>query len=121
MKYRQLSDSGDYSFGHGDTDFFYDLEACVQAVKTRLQLYVDSFWRDLADGLPMYQSILNAYGSPSSLLVVDSIIRRRILGTQGVTRIVAYDSQFDPNTRKYSFSCVIDTIYTQTFTFEDSF
>jgi hypothetical protein len=121
MKYRRLSDSGDYSFGHGDSDFAYDLEASVQAVKTRLQLYKDSFWRDLNDGLPMYQSILASSGAADNLTVVDSVLKKRILGTEGVSRIVNFDSQFDPNSRRYSFTCVIDTIYTQNVVIEDSF
>lgn len=121
MKYRRLSSSGDYTFGHGDSDFVSGVEACTQAVKTRLELYLGTFWRDLTDGLPMYQSILQAYGSPESLEIIDSILRKRIVETQGVTRIISYSSQFDSNTRKFTFSCVIDTIYSQTITFEDSF
>lgn len=114
MIYRKLTPSGDYTFGHNMLDFYHDLDAVAQAIKTRLQLYKDSFWRDLSDGIPMWQSILQTPGSPANLANVDNIIQERIKGTQGVEAIVSYNSAFNPNTRQYSFEATVQTIYSTT-------
>lgn len=114
MKYRRLTESGDYSFGSADQDFVYNLEACAQAIKTRLDLLLDTFWRDLSDGLPLFQRILGASGSESNLLAVDNIIQQRIRGTQGVTDIVSYSSTFNRDTRVYQFQATVQTEWSTT-------
>lgn len=115
MKYRKLTADGDYSFGQGLSDFYIDqVEAVAQAALTRLQLYTDSFWRDLDDGLPMFQSILGTPGSQENLLAIDSIITNRIRQTTGVTSIIGYNSNFNATTRRYEYEATIQTAYSTT-------
>lgn len=121
MKYRKLDDTGDYVFGQGNDDFFYDIYAVKQAIKTRMQLYLDSFWRALNDGLPMFQSILGSSGSAQNIATIDNIFSGRITGTQNVTGITFFDSDFDRNTRAYSYQAKVQTVYSdEPLTIQDS-
>lgn len=111
IKYRQLSPSGDYVFGQGNQEFYYDVEAVGQAIKTRLDLLLGTFWRDLNDGLPLFQKILPSSGSPANLLTVDSIIQKRIAETQDVTAITFFQSVFNGDTRRADFETTVETLY----------
>jgi len=111
MKYRKLDANDDYSFGSGLSNFLIDQpEAPAQAVKTRLMLQQGEWFLDLRDGTPWKTKVLGKYTSASR----DPVLRRRILGTQGVTGIASYGSQFSPDTRKYDMQAVIDTAYGST-------
>lgn len=114
MRYRKLTAGGDYTFGQSNLDFYKDIDAVRQAIQTRLDLYLDTFWRDLSDGLPMFQSILGPSGSAQHLATIDQIIQARILGTEGVSSVVSYSSTYDRNTRRYSFTATVQTIYSET-------
>lgn len=109
MIYRKLTAEGDYTFGHGASNFFSGVEAIAQAVKTRLDLYQGTFWRDLSDGLPMFQQILGSSGSEQHRSAVDQIIVQRVRETQGVTQVLGINSTWDPQTRHYGFDCTIQT------------
>jgi hypothetical protein len=114
MRYRKQTSTGDMVRGQGSLDFYIDEPNAVgQAVKTRLQLNLGSFWRDLNDGLPLFQSIAGRPGSPEYLQSVDTIIQDRIKGTQGVTSIISYESSFNSATRSYRFDATVQTVYSQ--------
>lgn len=114
MIFRKLTATGDYSYGSNAFDFYVDIDAVAQAIQTRLQLYQGGFWRDLSDGLPLYQSILATSGSPDNLAAVSNFIQDRIKGTPGVEGIVAFDVIFDPNTRQYAYSATVQTTFSTT-------
>jgi hypothetical protein len=108
MRYRKLTDDWDFQIGHGDADYLVDSPECVlQAVMTRLKLLVGEWFNDTAEGTPWKTQILGKY----TKIKYDSAIRRRILGTQGVTDISDYSSAYDGETRKLSVTATIDTIY----------
>lgn len=111
MKYRRLTNTGDYSFGSPNQNFIYDINAVGQAIQTRLTLFLDTFWRDLSDGIPMFQRIWGTSASAANLLTVDNIIQQRIRGTEGVTELLSYTSQFNRDTRQYTFEAQVQTIY----------
>lgn len=114
MIYRKLDENGDMVRGQGKQDYLSGVEAVAQACMTRLQLYKGEFWRDINDGIPMFQEILGRPASPDNLSAIDSLIQTRISGTQGVTGIVSYTSQYDHLARAYSFQAQIQTIYSVT-------
>lgn len=114
MRYRKLTATGDMAYGQGNQDFHVDNEAVRQAIQTRLQLYKGAFWRDLNEGLPLFQSILGASGSQSNLDSIDNIIRQRVLGTQGVRSVVSLNSSFETEARQYLFTATVQTIYSTT-------
>lgn len=108
MKYRKLDENGDYVFGGNLASFFIDQpEAPAQAVKTRLMLQQGEWFADLSDGTPWKTKVLGKYTSATR----DPILRRRILGTQGVSNIALYASQFAPSTRQYDVQAEITTIF----------
>jgi hypothetical protein len=114
LRYRKMTATGDYVFGQSNLDFYRDLDAVRQAIQTRLDLYLDTFWRDLGDGVPMFQSILGQSAGAQNIATIDQILRDRIINTTDVTDIVAYSSSFDRTTRRYSFTATVQTVYSET-------
>lgn len=110
MRYRELSPSGDYTFGVNGTNFFINSPAAVaQAVKTRLGIATGEWFLDLSFGTPYQSRILGA----GRVATYDSAIKQVILDTPGVTAIVQYSSSVDPVTRAANVFVVIDTQYGQ--------
>lgn len=114
MIYRALDKEGDYTFGQNSQNFLSGVEAVAQAIYTRLKLFLGEWWMDINDGLPMWQSILGSPSGEANLRAVDNLIKTRIRETQGVDSIVSYTSTFDTNTRRYSFTAEVNTIYGET-------
>lgn len=110
MRYRMLSPSGDYVFGSGSGEFLVNTPQAVgQAVLTRLRLWQGEWFLDLTEGTPYTQQILG-FTSQSAR---DQAIQARILGTPGVTELVAYSSTLSPG-RQLTISATLNTIYGQT-------
>lgn len=108
MRYRKLTSTGDYSFGHSMDDFYIDVpEAVGQAVETRLWLWLGTWYLDIADGTPYMQGILGM----KSQTEADVTIQDRANGTQGFVDYQDYESSTDPDTRGMTVSFAIDTIY----------
>ena len=111
MKYRKLTENGDYAFGRGGADMHADTpEAVGQAVLTRLRLFAGEWFVDLKEGTPYVPGVLGKHTQDT----YDPVFRERILDTEGVTGIVSYASSFDGETRKLSVRAVIGTVYGET-------
>lgn len=109
MRYRALSPTGDMTFGQGGSNYLQNTPATVaQAVMTRLKLIKGEWFLDTTDGTPYPTEVLG-YGTKK---LYDTAIRKRILGTQGVTSIVAYSSSVTG--RALSITATINTTYGQT-------
>jgi hypothetical protein len=107
MRYRKLDADGDYVFGGQQADFYKDVpEVVAQAVLTRLRLFRGEWFLDLTEGTPLDQ-IVGKYTAGT----YDAAIRQRILTTQGVTALVAYSSNLNPDTRALSVAATITTQY----------
>lgn len=62
MRYRKLSDTGDYTLGHGPANFWRDVpQAPAQAVATRLRLLTGEWFLDLAEGTPYQTGVLGKH------------------------------------------------------------
>lgn len=109
MKYRILDADGDYSFGKGSQNITYGIYAVAQAIKTRLKLLKGEWWENIEEGTPLFQEILGASASPDRQMIVDSIIKDRIIKTKDVLGIKEFSSEF--KNREYSFSCTAITRY----------
>jgi hypothetical protein len=108
MRYRSLSDSDDYVFGQGSTEFLVNTPAVVaQAIKTRLLLAQGEWFLDVFEGTPYSTQILG-----ENKQIYDQAIRDRILNTPGVQSIDLYSSSLDAN-RRLTVSCTVTTIYGQ--------
>lgn len=111
MIYRKLDAQGDYSFGNSKGDFHENTpEAVGQAVKTRLSLSEGEWFLNTAEGTPYNSQILGAGKISYYDVAIQSVIRE----TVGVKKLISYASQVEPETRKATIVCTIDTIYGET-------
>ncbi|WP_083860723.1 hypothetical protein [Chromobacterium haemolyticum] len=111
MRNRKTDANGDMVFGLGQASFYKDQpEAVGQAIWTRLQLPLGDFFVDTSDGTAWRASVLGN----NTQYVRDAVIKQRILGTPGVNQILEYISSVDPNTRAFTVSATVETIYGST-------
>jgi hypothetical protein len=108
MRYRKVTDDGDYTFGGGQNDYFRDVpEAVGLACASRLRLWLGEWFLDIEEGTLYLQGVLGKKTKTQA----DETIQTRALGTQGLTGIPEYESVIDPDTRNMSVEFQIDTIY----------
>jgi hypothetical protein len=109
MRYRQLSPTGDYTFGQGQLNFLINSpEAVAQVVETSLKLWLGEWYLDVTQGMPYPEGVLGKH----SQLQADQTIVAYIEGLTGVQDIENYQSNLNPNTRAYeSISGTLNTIY----------
>jgi hypothetical protein len=127
MRYRQLSPTGDYTFGNGQNNFYIDSPAAVaQAVLTTLKLIYGEWYLNTTEGVPYFTGILGY----ENQITADATIQNQILNVQAiisattipsgyqagqlvpcVSGIENYQSTIDPYSRAYSASCILNTIY----------
>ena len=110
MRYRKLDQNGDYSMGHGLSDWLVNTPATVgQAVKTRMSLFAGEWFANVNDGLPL-QAILG-FGN---LLQCDYAVTQVISNTPGFMDFANYQSYYNQSSRTFMPTATIDTIYGQT-------
>ena len=115
MRYRQLSSTGDSTFGSGNSPFLVDSPATVaQAIQTSLLLWQGEWFLDNTVGVlylsanPVNPGVLGAHTQSTQA----AIIRAAILGVQGVVDIESFSANLNPVTRVFeSVSAGVDTIY----------
>lgn len=108
MRYRKLTNTGDYSFGNGQADFYRDVpEAVGQSVLTRLLLWLGEWYLNTDDGTPYMTGILGKHSKESA----DVTIQDRITTTDGITDFQNYESVIDPDNRAMTVQVDLDTIY----------
>lgn len=110
MKYRRLTENGDYTFGSKTNNFLYDNNAVVQAIKTSLLLLKGEWWEDVNRGLPLFESILGQPGTPENIQAIDLVIRDQIANVEGVIDIKNYSGTYN-SSREYAISCQVETVY----------
>lgn len=109
MRYRQLSPTGDYTFGASQLNLLIDSPATVgQSVLTNLELFFGEWYLDTTVGVPYFQGILGK----NSQALADSIIQDYVANIFGVTGIVNFESELSPSTRSYRITnLTVDTIF----------
>lgn len=106
MKVRKLTEDGDYRLGRGSSDFLQNTpEAVAQCVMTRLALWQGQWFIDTDEGTPWLQGILGKGD------FAESLIKERILATQGVLSITEFESILNPDTRSMAITVTIETEY----------
>lgn len=119
MRYRKLDANGDYQFGHGLADFWYNVpDAVGQAIRTRMWLFRGEWFLNRSEGMPWGGFPLNDLVviqgqvlGKSTAAMRDVAVKERVFGTPGVLQIRDYASTFDPNTRTFDVTLTVDTIY----------
>lgn len=108
MRYRKLTPTGDYSFGHDQADFFINVPAGVaQAIQTALLLHRGEWFLDATVGMPWETQVLG-YNTKS---LYDAAIKTLILGVQGVQSILSYSSSLNSSTRNLTVNVILNTIF----------
>ena len=96
------------TFGSQQADFLRNTpETVAQAVVTRLGLWLGEWFLDSTEGTPYAQAALGKYTQQT----IEPAIRQRILETENVTSITAFDLQFDPDERRVTIQATIDTTF----------
>lgn len=111
MRVRKLDANGDYSFGHGETDFWINkAEGVAQNIQTRLGLWEGEWFLDKTQGTPWSQEVLG-YGTAS---LRDIAVKTRIRETNGVSSngLLAYSSSVN-SARQFSWSAQVLTVYSK--------
>lgn len=98
IKVRRLDDNHDWMFGFGLHNYAEQSEAISQCVKTRLWSFINDWFLDLDYGLPW----LEKTGRNVNLDDWEVKIKRQVLETIGVVKILSYSSHFDPETRIFT-------------------
>ncbi len=104
VTYRRLDANYDPVRGQGQHDFVEDIHAVAQAIKTRLNLWLNEWWEDLADGLPMMEGILGVMGAARSGHAA-LLLQQRILDTPYVMGLSNVLWDFNASSRAFSFQC----------------
>lgn len=73
MRYRKLTENGDYSFGKNHEDYISGASAIAQAIKTKVLLFYGEWWENIGIGIPMFQSIIGQM-NPEGLKVSSSLL-----------------------------------------------
>lgn len=105
MIIRNSTDSGDFTFGKGASDYLKNGRAIAHNIKTRLLSWKGDCFFALAEGVD-YNNLLDI-GTKNLL---DSDIKRIILQSEGVIKINSYSSTLDID-RGYSGEATYTDIF----------
>jgi len=104
MTVRQLQADGDITTsGQQFTD---EINEVAQTVTTRLKLFLGEYFRDITDGTPWFEQVMN---KASSLSAKEAAIKNRIIRTDGVLQLTSFETNFDLPTRTYTVNAGILT------------
>ena len=108
MRVRQLSPTGDFTFGASQLNFLINTPATVaQVVKTSLLLWLGEWYLDTSVGMPWIQGVLGKHNIDTA----DITLQDYIVGIQGVTDISDYTSIGEQPQRLYLADATLDTAY----------
>lgn len=113
MKYRRLTEDGDYTFGNGSFDYASDAEAVAQAIKTKILLLKNEWWEDVNEGTDLFQGILSQNTDNKGKEAADIILRERVLALDEVDTIMEWNSFINKTARTYTVEFTVQTIYGQ--------
>ncbi len=105
---RRLSSSHDMTFGFGLTNIAVGAEALAQRVKTRLYLIQKEWFLDTDAGVPYIPRVVK---KPVDLQDANGVLKRTILGTEGVLSLASYTFDLNHQTRKFSVLVSVNTNY----------
>ena len=108
MRLRRLDARGDMTFGQGQGNLWIDQpEGVGQLVMTRLRLNYGEWFIDQTQGTPWNTEVLGERTAATR----DLVVRDRVLDTIGVADIPSYGSRVDLNTRSWSATMTLSTVF----------
>lgn len=90
--------------------FLGGVQEIEQTIRTRLNLFLGEYFRNVTDGTPWYEQILGKF---ANLSTAEAAIRARIVNTPGVIRLTRFDSDYDVDTRRYNIQAEVLTVFGQ--------
>lgn len=106
MTVRALDINGDIVTS--GTQFLSSQAEIAQTIKTRLNLFLGEYFRDITDGTAWFQKI---FTKQTSLANKEAVIKSRILNTEGVLKLTSFTTDFDLSTRAYTVTVGVLTQY----------
>ncbi len=117
MKTLQLDSKNNLIIRNGNLVFIDKADTVRQRVKNRLMFFQGEWFLDRDDGTPWFQQV---FVTPVNLPRISSVIKQRILDTEGVKDITAFSVvDFDTDVRTLSISFEAETIYGDTIIFDE--
>lgn len=108
LRVRKVDANGDRVFGGNQAAFWRNVpDAVAQICESRLNLWTNQWYLDRTAGTP-YETDVLGYRTES---VRDLVLQARILETPGVSGLVAYGSATDRNTRTFTPTAEVATIF----------
>jgi hypothetical protein len=106
---RALNYDNDIILEKGNFKLVKEGAEVVQHVRTRLLTYVGEWFLDIASGTPWFEQV---FVKPANLANVESIIKTRILQTEGVLLLNEFSMSFESSeTRRLTVSFKAETKY----------
>lgn len=106
MIVRALTPSGAWTFGRGKANYLTGNRAIIQNIKTRLASFLGDCFFATNEGIDWF----NLLGSKDQL-ALQLAVSATILNTEGVTGLVALTVDLNPDTRNFSLSWEVTTIF----------
>ena len=103
---RALDASGDWTFGAGIQNYLVGIDALSQSITTRLKQWKGNCFFATAEGVDWHN-----YLDIGTQQLLDIDIKRVILQTGGVVRLMDYSSVIDSAARSVAVTCTVVTIF----------
>lgn len=87
MRVRRVDDKG--RIATSGNVWLYGKDAVAQTIRTRLRLFYGEYFRNIQDGTPWFQVV---FGKNRNQGIIDSVIKSRIVQTNGVIKLLNYSS-----------------------------
>lgn len=105
MKYRKLTEDGDYKFGDNANDYIEGTQAIVQKIKTSLLLFYGEWWEDTSIGIPMFESVLGNSNVKATSEVFRLLVEKRLKELPEIQSLK--DSKIEIEGRKVKMSVTV--------------
>jgi len=106
MIVRALDNNGDWTFGQGLNNYYKNLDAVKQNIKTRILSFLGNCFFDVVAGIDWF-NLLGSKNERALSLSISSVI----LNTTNVTGILQLSLNVNPNNREFSVSYQAQTAY----------
>lgn len=107
MRYRGMSADGDMIHVADESSFLIGAQAVAAAVRSRLLSFRGEWWESPDEGIPLFAIVGRV--SNDRLKYADAFIKERIVGTEGVSGLLAYESSIAGRARNLKIK--IATVY----------
>jgi len=105
---RALNSDNDIFISNGQFAVVKDGGETVQHVRTRLLFYLGEWFLNATAGTPWFQEILV---KPANLPRIESILKSRVIATDGVESLLSFEMNYNNNNRILSVAFEVSTIY----------